>query len=99
MRSVDRCWGRPNAQRVLRWQVYSNRDVVDQPRRADARGDQEADRTVLDRADRLERVGVAGVQIGEHEARALDGGAPLVEDARRELSARDPAGAILEHPV
>src|SRR5262245_23494072 len=84
---------------VPRRRVLSSRDVVDETRFADTRGDQQADRTVLERLDRLERFGVARFEIIEGEAGALDGGAALIEDARGEFAACDFASAILKHSV
>src|SRR5690348_1251319 len=77
----------------------SHGDVVDQPRFADARGDQQPDWAVLQRADRRERLGMARLEIVERKPAALDGGSALVEHTGEKFSAREPPGTIPQHPV
>src|ERR1700741_417872 len=47
----------------------SHRDIVDEPRASESRRDQEADRAILRRRNRLQRIGVARFKIVHHEDR------------------------------
>src|SRR5262249_2385841 len=68
----------------------SHRDIVDEPRRADARGHEQPDRPILDRRDGRERIGVAGFEIVEDKAGALHGGGAPIQHPGGGVSAAHP---------
>src|SRR5262245_17474887 len=59
----------------------SHRDVVDEARAADLRGDEQPQRTIGGALDLAERGGIARLEIIELEARLFDLGAAIVEHA------------------
>src|SRR4029077_20413145 len=75
----------------------SYRDIVDQPRAAEAGRDQEADGAFLARGERAQRVGGARFQIVELKTGARDDRAALRDRIRHLGAAGDPAGAVGEH--
>src|SRR5262245_36681627 len=79
--------------------ICSHLEVIDQPRRADPGGHQESDRPVVKGANRLQRSGVARLQVIDSELRLYDGGAPLFQHGGNPLALADLLGALPQHPI
>ena len=72
-----------------------DRDIVDQPGLSDFSGDQNPQRSVLDRGDRRERFGVPGLEIIHRKPAAVISSTPPAIAASKVVARAQAAGAFL----